>query len=412
LILEAAPGHPDVKGAIESSAASIDNLNPGFASKLGKGRIDPLRALECINTNCDSRLLRDVYSEIDLVRGPGITSGSGEAEIAVYGNHQEFEVELSGLSVRSTYRVIVDGVEVARADTNSLGSLELEFSTEPGHLPLTGPLNPVTGIKHVEIRDSLDRIVLQGDFGRPGSVGGSPVEKEISLDSTGALPGAGGKARIKVETEREELRVEGEDLAAGATYQVVVDGVNLGSGTAQGDYLRLEFTSDNSSGRLLPPSLRPAFNIRHVELQELSGRVILQGDFLPGGGDIGGDDGGGGGGDDGGGGGGNNVDKEASFTRTGVDPDAEGRVRARANGSREDLEIDAKELDSLTQYVIFVDGVSLGIFRTDDDGELKLEFSTESGNWPLPPEVRPVGNIRRVEIRTVSGAVILTADFS
>jgi hypothetical protein len=409
LILEAAPGHPDVKGAIESSAASIDNLNPAFASKLGKGRIDPLRALECINTNCDSRTLRDIHSEIDLVRGPGITSGSGEAEISVYGNHQGFEVELSSLSVRSAYRLIVDGVEVARADTNSLGSLKLKFTTEPGHLPLTGPLNPVTGIKHVEIRDSLDRIVLQGDFGRAGTVGGSDVEKEMRLVSTGALPGAGGKARIKIESEREELRVEAEDLAAGAIYQVVVDGVNLGSGTAQGDYLRLEFTSDNSSGRLLPPALRPAFNIRHVELQELSGRVILQGDFLPGGGDIGGDDGGG---DDGGGGGGggNNVDREASFTRTGIDPDAEGRVRARASGSREDLEIEAKELNSLTQYVIFVDGVSLGIFRTDDDGELKLEFSTESGNLPLPPEVRPVGNIRRVEIRTISGAVVLMAD--
>jgi subtilisin family serine protease len=402
LILEAAPGHPDVKKAIESSAASIDNLNPGFAAKLGKGRIDPLRALECINTNCDSTPLRDVHSEIDLIRGPGITSGMGEAEISVFGTKQEFEVELSGLTVRSSYRLIVDGVEVASADTNSLGSLKLEFSTEPGHLPLTGPLNPVTRIKHVEVRDSIDRIVLQGDFGAPGTVGGSSVEKEIKLISTGALPGVGGKARIEIEPEREQLRVEAEDLIAGASYQVVVDGVNLGPGVAEGDYLRLEFTSDNSSGRLLPPSLRPAFNIKHVELQEPSGRVVLQGDFQPGGGNIGG-------GDDGGG---SDIDKEASFARTGIDPDAEGRVRLRASSSREELEIEARDLNSSAQYVIFVDGASLGVFRADDDGELKLSFSTESGDLPLPPEVRPVGNIRRVEIRTISGEVVLSADFS
>ncbi|HET9531598.1 MAG TPA: S8 family serine peptidase, partial [Blastocatellia bacterium] len=333
LILEAAPGHPNVRQAIESSATSIDNLNPGHAARLGKGRIDPLKALECISTNCDSTPLRDLYSEIYLTRGPGIASGACEAEIEISGTKQEFEVEASGLSVRSSYRVMVDGVEVARTTTNSLGYFKLEFSNEPGHLPLAGPLNPVTNIKHVELRDSEDRIVLQGDFGQAGSVGSSPLEKETRLVSTGAQPGVAGRARIEIEPEREELRVEADDLAQGITYQVVVDGVNLGTITPHDDYFRIEFTSDGSSGRTLPPSLRPAFNIKRVEIQDLSGLVILQGDFQPGGGNIG-SGGSGGSGDDGGGGsgGGQDVNKEAEFSRTGVDTDAEGRVRVRMSG--------------------------------------------------------------------------------
>jgi subtilisin family serine protease len=405
LILEASPGHLNVKKAIEDSTTNIDNLNPGHAAKLGKGRIDPLRALECVNTNCDSTPLRDVYTEIGLARGPGIASGSGEAEIYVSGSTQGIEIEVSGLSVRATYRLIVDSVEVARANTDSLGYLKLEFSTDPGHLPLTGPLNPVTGIKHVELRDTTDRIVLQGDFGVPGTVGSSPVEKETRLVSTGVLPGVGGKARVETEAERDELRVEAEGLQSGVAYQVIVDGINLGSGIPERNYLRIEFTSDSSSGRALPPSLLPALNIKHVEVQELSGRAVLLGDFQPGGGDIGSGDGGGGG-DDGGG----DLSKEAQFDRTGIDPDAEGRVKVNVSSSREELEIEARELNPFTQYTIFVDGKSIGAFQTDDDGRMKLEFSTDPDDIPLPQEIRPLVNIRRVEIRATSGQAVLTAD--
>ncbi|HSE96828.1 MAG TPA: hypothetical protein VLD57_01070, partial [Blastocatellia bacterium] len=216
-----------------------------------------------------------------------------------------------------------------------------------------------------------------------------------------------GKARVQVERERDELRVEAEGLQPGVGYQVVVDGVNLGIVTPGSKYLKVEFTSDGSSGRVLPASLRPAYYIKHVELQELSGRVILQGDFQPGGGDIGGGDDGGG---DDGGGGGQDFYKEARFSRTGVDSNAEGRVRVRMSDSREELRIEAEELDRSTQFVIVVDGISIGTFRSDSDGELDLEFSTEAGKLPLPPQVRPVINIRRVEIRTMSGQAVLIAD--
>jgi subtilisin family serine protease len=48
----------------------------------------------------------------------------------------------------------------------------------------------------------------------------------------------------------------------------------------------------------------------------------------------------------------------------------------------------------------------------DNDGELDLEWGTEPDKLPLPAAVRPVRNIRRVEVRTLAGVVVLAADLS
>ncbi|HLF85125.1 MAG TPA: S8 family serine peptidase [Blastocatellia bacterium] len=284
LVLAADPRQPDVKQVIEDTAAGIEEFNPGFAGKLGKGRIDPLRALQSLN-GTSPRPSSDVHSQIELTRGPVGGVAFGKAIVNVKGARQEFTVETHALSVRTTYKLIVDGNALASDVSASLGSLSFAFVTEPGRAPLPPAIEPVTKIRHVELRDSLDRVVLQGNFSADNSspVGGF-VEREARLLSTGVLPQAAGSASVRIEaladsTRRELLSVSAEGLISEASYRLIVDGTNVGGPIVRSGFLRVILTSDGSSGQLLPPSLRPVINIRFIELQDATGRVVLQGNF-------------------------------------------------------------------------------------------------------------------------------------
>lgn len=189
------------------------------------------------------------------------------------------------LSVRTTYKLVVDGNALASNASASLGSLSFAFVGEPGRAPLPGPIDPVTKIRHVELRDSLDRVVLQGNFTADnGSPVGGFLEREARLVATGVLPQAAGSASVRIEalpdgTRREQLSMAAEGLISGASYRLIVDGTNVGSTIVRSGFLRVTLTSDGSSGQLLPPSLRAVSNIRHIELQDAAGHVVLQGNF-------------------------------------------------------------------------------------------------------------------------------------
>lgn len=409
LILEASPNNTDVRAMIENTATSIDGNNPSFAGKLGRGRINPLEALRGITGTAFSG------SEIRLIASGVEPSAVGQAEVKIIGSEQEFEVEAEGLSPRAAYKIVVNGAVLLNSVTASnFGGLKVEFTDPPrnNHFPLPASLKPVTLIRQVEVRDAQDRVILSAAFGTPNPGGGTSVEKEARLASTGVIGGARGKARAEIEPQREELRVEAEGLQSGAAYEISVDGVSLGAVTAQSGYFRVEFTSDGRSGRLLPASLRPVTKIQRIELRNGSGQVVLQGLFQAGGDDFGGgddDDGDDGGGDDGGsgggGGGGQETSLDAELHPTGYIRDAEGEFEVRARDGSEVLEIEVKELDRNTQYRVVVDGVDLGLVSTDDDGRFRRSWTSGSGS--LPAAIRPVTNIRRVEIFDALGRSIL-----
>jgi subtilisin family serine protease len=302
LILEG-DSRRDARTAIENSAIAIDNRNPGLTGKLGKGRIDPLRALQSFNPATSNR------SEIVLLPTSVEPAAHGKAEVSVAGTSQEFEVEAEQLQPRASYKLVVDGNVIVdstnAADPNrafttatNFGTFKIEFSTTPSdnHPSLPAALNPVTGIKKVEVRDSQDRIVISNTFAAPApgpGGGGTSVEKEATLQPTGVIPRASGRARAEVEPEREKLRVEGDGLVSGVVYSIFADGSNIGSGTAQSDYFRVEFTSDGSSGVLLPASVRPVTAIQVIEIRNPGGQAVLRGSFQSGGDDFGGGHGGG-----------------------------------------------------------------------------------------------------------------------
>jgi hypothetical protein len=269
------------------------------------------------------------------------------------------------------------------------------------------------------------------------------------------------------------LRVEADHLDSGSSYSIIADGVNIASAIAQSGYLRVEFTSDGSSGIVLPPSLRPVTSIQTIELRNSSGQAVVRGAFQAGGDDFGGGSGHGGGessfqgtieslpaggfiGDwrvagrtvhvtaatdirqdhgaavigaqvevrgstqsdgstnatrievlsNGGGGGGGSVQREATLNPTGIDPDANGKVKIELSSSREELEIEASKLEENSSYTIVVDGFLLSTMVTDGSGSLKITLSTEDGS--LPSQVRPVTNIQQVRISDSQGRLVLS----
>jgi subtilisin family serine protease len=401
LILEG-DSNRNARTALESTATGIDGGNPGLGGKLGAGRIDPLLALQSLAPVTGN------HNEIVLLPTGIEPAALGKAEVSVTASEQEFEVEVEQLQPRAQYKIVVDANVIIdgastgdpnrlNATASNFGTFKIEFSTRPSSndLPLPTALNPVTTIKLVEVRDSQNRIVLANSFGTPQPGGGGVVEKEARLTSSG---NAKGSARAEIEPQREKLRVEGEHLQAGA-FEILADGTSLGTVVAQSGYFRVEFTSDNSSGRLLPAALRPVTRVQQIEVRGPSGQVVLQGTFQAGGDDFGG---GGGGGDDGGG----EARKEVSLNPTGVDSDAKGEFETTSSSRRETLEIEAENLSSNARYTVIVDGFSVGAFVTDGSGRFKLSLTTENGT--LPPQLRPVSNIQRVDIVDSQGRTVLT----
>src|SRR4029078_4659190 len=98
---------------------------------------------------------------------------------------------------------------------------------EPGGPPLPSGISPVTSIRHVELRDALDRVVLEGTFSADNSnpVAGS-FEREARLIPTGPLAQAAGSSFIRIEAlpaggRREQFSLSAEGLVSEASYRVI-----------------------------------------------------------------------------------------------------------------------------------------------------------------------------------------------
>jgi subtilisin family serine protease len=285
----------DARSIIENTSVPVDEKNQGFAGKLGRGRISPLEALNSLTISQGGAQLSHV--EIALTATGIEPAARGEAEYETSTGEQEFEVEANGMTPGVAYDIVVNslsGSSSTIATANSFGGLKIEFVTpsRSGHPALPAVLNPVTGIRRVEVRNPQGSIVLQGDFtatsGGGGTGGGGQFfEKEIGLSPTAVVPQATGSARSKNEPERQELRVEGDNLPSGA-YSIVADGVQLGWAIAQSGHFKVEYRSDEGT---LPQALQSASGISHIEVRNQAGQVVLQGDFeASGGGGSGGGD--------------------------------------------------------------------------------------------------------------------------
>jgi subtilisin family serine protease len=290
----------DVRSVIENNSDSLDAANQAFSGKLGKGRINPMKALRSLEI-AQSPALDHV--EINLTSTGVESAARGQAEYKIETGEQEIEVEANGIRPGITYGVLINsaaGSFTASATANNFGGLKIEISNRSGsgHLTLPEVLTPVSSIKHVEVRNPQGSVILQGDFvpttgggtgGGGAGGGGQSLEKEIALSSTGVIPQAVGSAKIEDEAQHQRLKVEGDNLSAGA-YTIVANGIQLGAAAASSPgYIKAEYRSDEGT---LPQALQPVSNINHIEVRNAAGQVVLQGDFQSG---SGGGSGGGGG---------------------------------------------------------------------------------------------------------------------
>ena len=295
LLLSESPGI-DVRRTTEESAVAIDDLNPGFSGKLGKGRINPLAALESIYS---SAVPSGNYAHLPLRPATSEGSSRGNAEKTVTGPLQQFRITIWGLTARSTYTLMINGKDISSDAlvASSFGALDIELSNRSAleahsgeiHLDLPSELNPITKIKRVELRGA-DGTVLDGEFLPIADGAGSDqfVTKRASLSPIEPFAQASGRAIVLVSAKHEELRVEANSLTPGATYGAFADGISLGVGIAQSaatgsGFVRIRVTKSGVSEPQIPSALRPLTNIRLIELRDSSNRVILLGDFLPGG---------------------------------------------------------------------------------------------------------------------------------
>ena len=271
----------DVKKTIEDSALNIDNLNPGFAGKLGRGRIDPLKALMDVNAPVSSSPTSDYQDKIELTRGPGIQEGRGSATIRISGLKQELIVEASGIPVKPIlYRLFVNGTIPAGTNVlpTRLGTLRFELATGTA-VPV--PV-PVTSLRKVEIRNEAGALILQGEF----KVDASPTDTARNLAKTTPIfsptntAARVGLATVKLAGPREELSIQTDRLNSGAPYIINVDGILVGTATATSTgFLGALFTNDGT-GEPLPSALGPLFNIRLIEIFDQNRVRVRIGQFL------------------------------------------------------------------------------------------------------------------------------------
>lgn len=283
LVLSYDPRHADVKGLLETSATPIDPQNPGFMGKLGKGRVDPLSALQALGTNVNTPPAADIYAETELAATDTLPGARGKAFIKVMGARQEFRVEAYHLSVRTSYQLYIDGSPVGAASVNTadsanLGSLRFFFSTDT---LLPAAINPVTDIRHVEVRaDRGQFVILQGNFKLDIAGARRFLEKEARLVPTTATARVGGTAKVKIIGDYQELKIEVEGLQSNAAYKLVVDDVTLGYKTVQSGFVRAFFSTLGAGEQALPQALRPVTLIRRVEVEDARGATVLRGEFI------------------------------------------------------------------------------------------------------------------------------------
>ncbi|HXG94300.1 MAG TPA: hypothetical protein VNN73_18290 [Blastocatellia bacterium] len=133
--------------------------------------------------------------------------------------------------------------------------------------------------------------------------GNKNVHKIIHLAPTDVEPKATGIAKISAKMKgkkpSQDFQVVGANLKSGATYDLFVDGVKVGSQKAgvdqddepepgeEGASVEFLFSSkakvhddpDDHGPQPLPESLNPVTKIKLIELKDSTGKVVLLGQF-------------------------------------------------------------------------------------------------------------------------------------
>jgi subtilisin family serine protease len=166
LILEDHPATGDLRGVIETTATSIDDNNPNFRGKLGRGRINPLEALRSLGGpgggggGDGDRTIKFIATGIDA-------NAVGEVRIKSSSNLEEIEIFLNDLNSFDNYTILIDGFSLGRVMVDGQGRLLMKWSSQPdeGSFLLPPEVRPLANIRRVEVLDAAGRVVLSASAG-------------------------------------------------------------------------------------------------------------------------------------------------------------------------------------------------------------------------------------------------------
>jgi subtilisin family serine protease len=216
------------------------------------------------------------------------------------------------------------------------------------------------------------------------------------------------RADVIITGSLQELNFSARGLKARGRYSLFVNGKNVSpEGFTASNFGGLSITLSNETNPVeeigpvrltLPAKFYPVTRIKRVELRNEDG-AVLEGAFVPAVGVTG-------------------PAAEIIVKQTPLDSSAEARGKAfvKLDGIHEELRIEVNRLTPGAAYNIFVDGVSLGSATAGvgsmQSGFLRIRLTADgSSGLTLPPHLRPVMGIRRVEVRDTSDALVLQGDF-
>jgi hypothetical protein len=329
--------------------------------------------------------------------------------------NQEFRVHAFGGDVGGALSLAVDGIDLGTFDIGPGGFLSVLFTTDiatPGDrphdggeivVPLPEELTPVQDIDQIIVAGT-DGPLLEGSFSDPCEPPAPPTP--VEFEATELCPVSGvlvfGEAAWTVwDNGVEDFMVAAHGLDDGVTYEIIVDGIVVGTSTVDdGRHLWLALSSEptHPDQLPLPPSIRPVDTIDQVGIRAVGGTDLVSGSFA------------------------NpcslnwTVDGDATAlcSPEGLEIGTASWVVAAVNGSavEQSIFILLWEVED-DRHAVAIDGIDVGLTEPASPWGLAVQGLVlgDRHGRPIPPELDPVSAIDQVVVQQ-SGENVATGSFA
>lgn len=198
---------------------------------------------------------------------------------------EDFKLGVEHLLPQHLYDVYVDGVHAGAVATNQEGEGHIFLSSAPlpAAEPLTPGLSPLLERQQVEVRGG-SAVILTGNFADARWDGGTHPQREYlavaPLVSSESVVLGLGVAEIK--ESKQTLKLAAFFLPASVPVTVVVDDQVLGTVQTQANgYIHATFSTQPEDAQLpLPEAALPVSSWQKLELRDVSGVVLVSGEFV------------------------------------------------------------------------------------------------------------------------------------
>ncbi len=369
----------------DGRVSAIDALK--IVNHLGRGSTDDTKYFEDVNDDGNVTTIDALHVIHAMSRGSSHSGATDEAiarlyrddgvraqlEFEVEGSKSKLEIKVQNADAHSSYEVLISGVSIGQLETNGRGRGELEFGSDddalpmPANLPAIGPGTSVTIVGLGEFQFGSTSSGHNDDAST-----GEAIELKAQLTGVASI---NAQAEYERTSQGAEFSAKVLNAEASSSYEVRVDGVSVGTlRTDEAGRGRLQFELNDDS-KPFPadfPSITVGTEVRIG--QELVGTFRL--DDSSSNGDDSGDD--------------SSRDEIELIARlSGL---ASINAWAKFEGTETNIEfkVELRDAPADTSYAVLIDGVSVGILRTDSSGRGRLQFEQGDDSRPFPDGFPPI----------------------